>query len=310
MNQEPSSSRVPQAYPVPQPYRKQEVFSGSESGEGQHHPGVPAAPPPGAMAGIPQVAIPTIFFRTMAGFGAGLCGALVLGLILFLTWSVVGSSLTAESLQQLGSVNKVTEWNKPHPLFIWFILLGMFCSTLTASLVYNLLLGALEELYAAVRVTSIVHTFVGNIALLILLLPVYVTAGSSFGSSGISIAGILHILLGGLLSSCVLEILSKPSRVLTGLYGLLVSYALVGFFFFFFIEGNLTIIILVMMPLMYGALAFGGGLVEGVYGWFSAMYGFDFLDIAHRYGGDYGQEDISSSDDIHHFDELEELRKL
>jgi hypothetical protein len=134
--------------------------------------------------------IPSIFSRFLIGFGAGFIGTLVLGLMLFLSWKVVGETLSPSDVIKNEFGITITD-NQTHPLFLSIVTLSVFLAVMAANIAYVFLSSIVEEKYIR-RSTTLTQVFFGNLVFLLLMLPLYVISSSNFGPSGIAITAVLH----------------------------------------------------------------------------------------------------------------------
>lgn len=228
-----------------------------------------------------------IFVRFFSGFGAGISGSVILLIVLFLGWSIVGNTLSPAdvSTNEFG-ISEMVEGT--HPLFAYFVVLAVFLGILAANLSYILISTVVSEHYLF-RTTLLTDVFFGNLVLLILMIPVYALMNSYFGYMSIGVAAIVHAVLASLLSFFTLEIINWSKYLMVNLYGLLVGFVLftlVAILFF----SNKTIFAFFLLPLLFGFLAMGNALAQSVYEWFYKTYGNDFLNSETRFGDDYGKD--------------------
>jgi MFS family permease len=244
-----------------------------------------------------DVTFPSIFSRFLIGFGSGFIGTIVLGIVLFLSWSIVGETLSpSDVVKNEFGISIQTE---AHPLFISIITLAVFLATLVANISYVLLSTMIDEKYSR-RATSLTQVFFGNLVILLLMLPAYTFANELFGQMGGAIAGILHLVLGTFFSFFALEALHQSKYLIVNVYGMIL-----GMILFFLIGGALTnsqstaSAFLLMFPVLLGAMALGNRIAEVFYLWLYQNYGKDFLNVDTRFGSDYGGKD---SVGLHDFD--------
>lgn len=226
------------------------------------------------------------FFRLIGGVGAGLSGGMLVGLIMFFSWSVVGDVLleTIAIAPVMDSVFEEVVAPKTNSLFIGVVLVAVFLGGLLSNLVSCLIFSALDSRYQATS-TVITHTFIGNLALLIILLPIYFMASSMLGPTGVAITALVHIVLASIFTFFVLEILSSSPYIFVSLYGGILG--LILFFFWVLILGSISpsILSILVLPLFWGMMGFGSGLFEVIYHWLRNNYG-DFLNTQRRFGAD------------------------
>lgn len=238
--------------------------------------------------------VATTFFRFMTGFGSGFAGTIVLGLIVFLTWSIVGDVLSPNVVQETAFGIQVKR-DGAHPLFLYAVILAIFLATLAANIALAFVSSIIEEKYKS-RSTAITQIFAGSLLLLFFFLPVYFIGNIFYGPNGIAFAGLFHSICLAIFTFLVMEVIAGTRYILVTLYGIILGMTL--FFFFGIISSGHTVIMLFLaLPLLSGFLGAGNGIAEGVYNWFFYTYGNDFLNLENRYGDDYGKSE-SEADEI------------
>lgn len=234
----------------------------------------------------------TIFLRFISGFGSGLAGTIVLGIVLFLTWSIVGETLTASNVTR-NAFGVDISIQEVHPLFMGIVLVAIFLASLIANLIYCIIASTLEEKYY-MRSTNLTHVFFGNLTILVLFLPIYLISSSVYGPTGIAISALAHVILTAIFTFFVLEILSTSTYILVSLYGIMVGLTIFFFFGIMFSSGKTIVLSFIVLPLLLSSLAAGNGIAEMFYLWAEKTYGNDFLDTDKRFGEDYGRTDESA----------------
>lgn len=238
----------------------------------------------------------TIFLRFVGGFGAGLAGTIVLGIILFLTWSIIGETISQADVNKSEFGVELNEQNT-HPLFMGVILVAVFLASLVSNLIYCILSTTLEEKYQA-RSTNLTQIFSGNLCILVFLIPLYLISTKSNGVNGVTIVAVAHILLTTIFTFFILEIFSTSTYIIVSLYGLILGLILF-LLFEILLAGNTTIILsFSILPLLLASLGAGNGIVEMFYYWLQKAYGMDFLDVDRRFGNDYGKKEKIIDDDF------------
>ncbi len=241
-----------------------------------------------------NITISSIFSRFLIGFASGFIGSIILGIVLFLSWSIVGETLSPNDMIQTDFGINIGP--QTHPLFLSIITLAVFLATLVGNLAYVLLSTIIEEKYTQ-RSTVLTHVFFGNLVILLLALPVYMISSRAFGAPGIALSGVLHLIVSTFLSFFVLEILHSSKYLLVNTYGILL-----GVLLFFFLGGLLagqssgTLAIILAPPILLGMMALGNRAAEVFYAWLYENYGRDFLNIDTKFGSDYGEKENDSSD--------------
>ncbi|MCK5461265.1 hypothetical protein KAI58_04745 [Candidatus Gracilibacteria bacterium] len=231
----------------------------------------------------------TIFLRFISGFGAGLAGTIVLGIILFFTWSMIGETITQSNVSR-NEFGVDLSMQTVHPLFLGIVLIAVFLASLISNLIYCTIASTLEEKYY-MKSTNLTHVFFGNLSILVFFLPVYLVASNTHGPAGIAIASLTHVILTAIFTFFILEILSTSSYILVSLYGIIIGLILFFFFGIIFSNGKTIILSFIVLPLILSSLATGNGIAEMFYLWAEKTYGNDFLDSKKRFGKDYGRKD-------------------
>ena len=91
-----------------------------------------------------NVPLSQIILRFFTGFLAGIAGSVVLMLILFAGWSIVGSALSSVA-QSTNEFGVIVGGESTHPLFVYFVLLATFLGVLIANIAYTFLFTLIEE---------------------------------------------------------------------------------------------------------------------------------------------------------------------
>jgi hypothetical protein len=245
-----------------------------------------------------QASLSSIFFRGLGGFFSGLSGAVVLGLVLFVSWPIVEDTFVVTQTNQMGAVDPQPHM---HPLFMSVVLMGVFLSSLIANIVYSMVNSMMLERYSF-RSTILTHVFFGNLVILLLFVPVYLSA-SSYGPLAIEIIALSHATITALFTFFVLEILSTSPYIFVSLYGGILGLILFLFFGVTMIDGNAAIVSFLALPFLLLSLNVGSTITEMFYAWFNQTYGVDFLDTKKRYGQDYGRPEKPDQNDDN-WDEL------
>ncbi len=235
-----------------------------------------------------NVPLSQIILRFFTGFGAGLAGSVILMLILFAGWSVVGPALSSVSAST-NEFGVLVGGEATHPLFVYFVLLATFLGVLAANIAYTFLFTLVDERYMH-RTTTITHTFFGNLILMILMLPAYLVASSQSGVDGVTATVTTHIMFSGIFTFLILESLHWSKKGLVNMYALIIGLALFSLTSAIF-STNQTSAILLAMPFLFGFLGMANSLADATYGWIYRTYGSDVLNTDTRFGSDYTDED-------------------
>jgi len=229
--------------------------------------------------------IVTNFFT---GFGSGLVGTAVFGIIILLSWSIVGDTLSPTDIvkNEFGvQINNV----QTHPLFLHFITLAIFLGILVGNLAFVFLSATSDARYTN-KTTLITHVFFSNLVLLVFMLAGYVTFSNLFAAPGVAAAAIIHMILSVLFSFFTLEFVNFSRHLFVSLYGILVGIILFLIAGAVFLAGNASLLAFLSLPLLMGFVLMGNSVIQAVYGWMYANYGIDALNIETRFGEDYGQK--------------------
>lgn len=238
-----------------------------------------------------NLTISSLFSRFIVGFAAGFVGMIVLAIIVFASWGVVGVAFPSASadLQQSGlSVNFAS--TQTHPLFLEMILLAIFLSTMAANITYTFLSTIVHEEFTR-RSTSLTQVFFGNLIFLVLFLPVYFSMNSHFGITGIIVSAIMHVFVTSFFTFLILQALHQSKYLVVNLYGNFLGLILFSFFVTFFYDMDQMKVVFLAFPFYFGIMTFGNRVVELLYAWVYRSYGADFLNVDTKFGDDYGVKD-------------------
>ena len=239
---------------------------------------------------LSEVKLSTVFMRFFSGFGAGMVGTIVLGIILLLTWGIVGQVLapTANQLvEQIGT--GIVLKKESHPLFLSIVILAVFLATLISNLSYTLVSSAIEEHYDN-RTTNLTQAFLGNLVILIALIPVYLISSNLYGSLGVAITAMTHICLASIFCFLAMELISRTRYLLLSLYGVITGVSLFAILMNLVGSSSPTVLSLMALPLLLGCIGAGSGFSQMFYFWIQTNYSTDVLDSEKRFGDDYGQD--------------------
>lgn len=231
--------------------------------------------------------IASLFTRFIVGFGAGFLGMLVLGLILFLTWHIVGDYLQAPDQLTDALGNSIGQL-ETHSLFLSIVTGAVFASSMVTTLSYVFLSLLVEEHYTK-RSTTLTHVFFGNVIFLLLFLPVYIAVNGAFSMTGLAVVSIFHAVVVCFFSVFVLQGLHQAKYTLVNLYGNLIGLLVFAFLFLVFLSDvDPTILLFLSFPLFMGVMGATNRLVELVYSFLYTKSGSDMLNIETTFGEDYG----------------------
>ncbi len=246
---------------------------------------------------IPISSLSAIFFRFFAGIWAGTSGAIIMGIVLFLTWSIVGDTLLPNH-EVISEFDRINQDNTTHPMFLAIVLMSVFLSSLVSNLVFCLINSVLSERYPY-RSTMLTQAFLGNIAILVLFIPVYLIVSGEHGPVGVGVVAIAHAVLAGLFTFFTSEILSTSEYIFISLYGAVLGLVFLLFAGSLLVEVNPTVLSFLALPMLLGFLNAGNAIVEIFYFWFKKVYGISFLETDKRFGSDYGRKE--------YYDDLEDI---
>ena len=240
------------------------------------------------------VTLSTAFIRLFLGFGSGLVGTMILGIILFLSWNIVGEFITQATIEtvELGVIKDAPE---VHPLFLNFITLAIFLSGLGATVTYGILLSVVEERFPN-RSTMLTHIFVGNLVILIMVLPLYFFSDRIGMQQGILLSLLIHGMLVTIFSYLSMVVINRSEHLLVHVYAIVWSLVIFCFTLSFIADRNMAVIVVLSFPILLAATGFGTATSEMFYQWVEKIYGVDFLHSERKYGTDYEDEETSYQD--------------
>ena len=239
---------------------------------------------------LSQVNLSTVFLRFFSGFGAGMVGTIVLGIILFLTWGIVGDALSSTANQVVSEgIPGLELKEKSHPLFLSVVILAVFLATLISNLSNSLISSVTEEKYQN-RTTNLTQAFVGNLVILILFIPIYLISSGIYGPLGVKITGMAHICLASVFCYLAMEILSETKYLLLSLYGVITGIAIFAIMMNIIGSSSANLLSLAALPLLIGSIGAGSGISQMFYHWIQRTYGADVLESGKRFGDDYGTD--------------------
>lgn len=226
-----------------------------------------------------------IFVNFFTGFGSGLIGTAVFGIMILVTWSIVGDTLSPTDIR-LNEFGVRISQSDSHPLFLHFITLAIFLGILAGNIAFVILSTVVESRYEN-RSTAVTHVFFANLIMLILMLPVYVISSNLFGPQGVAFAGIFHALLSVIFSFFSLELIHYHKHLFISLYGVIAGIVLFVLVASFMVKGGNSLLAFLSLPLLMGFILAGNGIVRSVYAWMYQTYGVDMLNVETRFGDDY-----------------------
>lgn len=207
--------------------------------------------------------------RIAYGALSGLSGTIILGIVLFAGWGILGDALSQEQItvNQFGNVENNFEL---HPLFHVLVILAIFLSGLSAYITQGLLMSF--HFPTKSRKFIISQILFSQIALLTLMLPLYIASTAMEQTMITGITALLHVVLGCLLTFSILD---KPSLLrLTGFAFGIILFALI----FVIFSSAITPLLLLTLPLLCGLTQMTDGLLQIWYEKASQAYGVDLLE--------------------------------
>lgn len=230
-------------------------------------------------SGAPQMSFATFLLKLIAGSVGGVLGSLVILLIFILSSSILDPLTSGSGLEEVS------------PIFIFIVLIMIFLGS-TVSNILSTWLMALSEGGKYNRISSSIYQiFIISLIIFILLAPVYfLTASINISVTAYVVA--LHIVLSAQVSALILEVVSNPRHALVGVYGTTFAILLSAATLFLlsgFIEEP-QILLFAALPVVWGSIAFVGGIFTVIYGWVARTYDKDFLSTKTSYGEDYGKK--------------------
>ncbi|PID70504.1 hypothetical protein CSB37_02340 [bacterium DOLZORAL124_38_8] len=222
------------------------------------------------------------------GFGAGIVGSIVFGIVILLSWSVVGNSLIGAPAATATEIGVNTTIEKPHDLFLFFIILALFLAILSTSMAYTALSSITEDTYNK-QATALTQSFYANLLFLVITIPVYI-GFSGLKVQGLMLAAIIHITLSAVFTFFVQEFYAEKKYLIVRLYGVLISLLVFAVVVYALIDKNTSVLAFLALPFIYGLLNLFREMVESIYIWFYQTYGVDILNIETRYGQDFEDE--------------------
>ena len=223
-----------------------------------------------------ETTLSDLFLRFFIGLGSGFMGTLVLVIVLFLTWSIVGDTLSQTIETTNDNTPSLTPQEKTHPMFLSIVTLGFFLATLTANLTFCVVLSNLQERFTIKTNTVITQVFFGNLILLFAILPVYLLASGFYGAQGILLSAVVHTIITGMFTYLTLENYHNHHYMMVAIYGIIVSILFFGLWFCFLFT-NFALTVFLIFPLYLSMVGFGTSCNEMIYQWLKGLYGNDFL---------------------------------
>ena len=222
------------------------------------------------------------------GFGAGLVGTATFGIVVFLSWSVVGDTLAPTDVIRNEFGVQINQAGT-HPLFLHFITLAIFLGILAATVSLVTITGITDSRYKH-RTTTLTHVFFSNLVILILMLPAYIMFSNLFVAEGVAAAALLHAIFAAIFSFFSLQFVHLNRHLIVSLYGVILGMVFFLCVTAMMLRGNSSFIAFLALPLLMGSLLGMDSLAQSIYGWVYKRYGVDWLNINTRFGDDYSEK--------------------
>ena len=237
--------------------------------------------------------IQEFFIRLGIALGSGFLGTIVMGLILLLSWSIVGDALSPK-LSEVNEFGVQIVQDANHPLLLWIIFLAVFIGSMATTLSHTVLISLTEEVPWK-KMTVYTQVFFGQLILLIPMLLLYMVANIRLGTDGIALAGFIHGLLSILFVYLIQRLYERSERVLVAIYGMVLGLILVATIMFLVSTANRAMLTFTTFPLLMLLIHMGSGIADILYLWVYNSSGSDPLSLSTQYGEDYNTDDKSSN---------------
>lgn len=222
-----------------------------------------------------RISLITFLTKTAAGISGGLMGTMILLLIFF------GASSTFTMLSQNG-FSEIT------PIFIFLFVALVFLGSMGANLAGSLFIGLVDKEKYHRLSSAVMQIFVVNLLVFIILVPLYLVMGTINPNVIIFLAA-LQVVLTTAASFLILEIISDTTYALLGVYTSIfgsLGAILIALSIFHITHYNATILLLIVLPLLWGMFGFFSSVLEILYYFLFEFYGIDFLRSDTAYGRD------------------------
>ena len=247
-----------------------------------------------------------VITRTIAGIFGGMCGTIVLIVILLLGSNIFSTinSATSTATGAAALLGNKTEIN------IFLVIAGVTFASLTANIMSLLGFVLFDREKYSKFVISTIQIIIMTLVTLGCMLPSYLLVGSSYSEQLVYLVT-SHLVISSLLSAFVVEIVNNYKYVMVGFYGITLGI-LIGVSVELFLAmspktgntiGVLGFLILTLLPLIWTSIGFFSSLFEMLYGWLYTVYGLDWLGNMTNYIEIEEDEDESSLDDEENKDE-------
>lgn len=224
----------------------------------------------------------TLVLKTLAGFGGGIAGMLIL-LVIFLGASTILQSALNPGLS--------LEESGKNPLFIFVFMAMIFLTSLGSSLLSTLFFTFVEHEKYSRTSTVLYQVFFVNLVAFIIMAPIYLLLDARGLMDMVGFSAAFQVLITALASMLILEIIGNLRYALVGVYGvifsmlistgiIMVAYELTG--------RNPTVILFSALPVMWTVLGFVTTIAGMLYHWIWTLYGTDVLMSKTEFGRDYG----------------------
>ncbi len=232
-----------------------------------------------ALLGPPKMTFIDALLKVVVTGVGGAIGSILILLITLL----VGSILTNLSAYQTEvEVNTIS---------IFILMVTVFVSALVSNIASIFMIGLNERDRYKRLASSITQTFLANVMIFLLLVPVYFIA-TAVDITLVYYVTAFHVIISAQTSALILEIVSNYRHSLIGLYGIILAILIAASILLGLValELDLTILFLALLPVVWLSIGLMQSLVTMVYGGLARIYDKDFLSTQTLYGRDYGKE--------------------
>ncbi|MDX9971213.1 MAG: hypothetical protein RBS56_04910 [Candidatus Gracilibacteria bacterium] len=225
------------------------------------------------------MSVASFLFRIIATVTGGILGSVVLVLFIVLADTMLAPVLQGADEVRIG------------PVFVFIVMIMVFLSTLIGNITATFFTSLTDREKYKRRSTALTQIAVMSIIVVIFMLPVYFIS-ATINVQLVIFAVALHMILTVLTSALTLEIVSNYRYSLVGLYGVTLSIIIssAALFLFSRIVSNVTILLFIALPVIWGTMGVIQGFTSMVYASLARLYDKDFLSTQTMYGDDYGKE--------------------
>ncbi len=244
--------------------------------------------------GPPASGFLTLVLKSFAGLGGGIIGMLVL-LVIFLSASTILNSGWNTVIVD----GTISDGSGKNPLFIFVFMAMIFIASLVSNILGTLFFSFVQSTKYVRRTTVQYQVFFVNLAIFVLLGPLYFLLDSRNAVSMVSFLAGFHVVLSALASMVILEIVGNIKYALVGFYGVIFATVMSSatiLTIFEFTGHNPTSVLFATLPLLWMAMGFYTSVCEMFYRWLWSLYGTDFMMSQVALGTDYGEAAVEAED--------------